>query len=387
VTVQPLTAAYKIRSEIIPCKNAEVKEASLCALDIGYSAVKGFSTDYRFCIPSYVREHSGEILGTPRNTDILYKDENGTIFAVGSLALESLTPRDTNEASNTMFNRNRYFSPTFLTLARVGMAIGVGDENYEKRPIVLQTGLPPAYRQADTELLKEALAGEHKFSLKIGNHDWRDYDFFLNGENIFVIDQPIGSVYSASKKNDGSTVYCNDGKTYIDYNVLVLDGGFGTLDIFSVKNRSIDSTNTFNDLGMKAIYEGAAQEIFERYGKEVYAHTLQNYMEEGTITVFDRKRRATQEKDITQIIAKHTKLVCEKALNKIESAYDNLENYDYLLVTGGTGAAWYNQILARYKNMETLTVIPANQNDKISPVYNNVRGYYIFRALNLLANR
>ena len=58
-------------------------------------------------------------------------------------------------------------------------------------------------------------------------------------------------------------------------------------------------------------------------------------------------------------------------------------NVDFLLVTGGTGSAWLEMLRDRYKGMSTLSVISANQNEKISSVYSNVRGYYIYRALAL----
>ena len=58
-----------------------------------------------------------------------------------------------------------------------------------------------------------------------------------------------------------------------------------------------------------------------------------------------------------------------------------LEDFDYLLVTGGTGAAWFDMLQERYKGMSTLHIISGNQNEKMAPIYNNVRGYYIYRAI------
>lgn len=373
------SAPFRTRSEIVPCKNQSVPGVSLCALDIGYSAVKGFSATNRFCFPSYVRANAAETIGAAMPTDIRYRGEDGVVYAVGNLAIESLSSKDTNDAANTMFGRNRYFSPSFLILARVGLALAFGDG--EANPVYLQTGLPPAYRKGDTPLLKEALAGHHEFSVKLGGGDWKHYCFDLPQENIYVMDQPIGSVYSASKRNDGTTALCPDGSALIDHKLLVLDGGFGTLDVFSIANRFVGGSNTFNDLGMKAIFEATSNEIFEQYGKEVYAHTLQNCLLDGTITVFDRKTRSTKRVDITPILREKTKQICDMAMQKIESAYDDLEDYDYLLVTGGTGAAWFDMLRDRYKGMETLGIIAANQNEKMPPVYNNVRGYYIYRAL------
>ena len=375
------TTPFRTRNEIVPCKNLNPESHALCALDIGYSAVKGFSPTNRFCIPAYVRANDSTVIGTPMSTDIYYKDEDGIIYAVGNVALESIPAEDTNDANNTMFSRNRYFSKAFLILARVGLALGVGPDN--DKPVYLQTGLPPAYKAMDTPLIVDALSGEHHFWVKVGSSDWVGYDITVSPENISVIDQPIGSVYCALKRNDGTTVLGPDNKTYIDHNTLVFDGGFGTLDIFSIMNRVINDSNTFNDLGMRAIFEKTANDIMAQYHMEIHAHTLQNYLADGCITVFDRRSHASRKQDIAPILKASTKAICKMALNRLDTAYDDLMHYDFLLVTGGTGAAWFDMIQDHYKNFETLQVVAANQNDKIPPVYNNVRGYYIYRALNL----
>ena len=61
----------------------------------------------------------------------------------------------------------------------------------------------------------------------------------------------------------------------------------------------------------------------------------------------------------------------------------NLIDYDYLIITGGTGAAWLDQIRDKFKTMNTLTIINGNQNDNLPFIYNNVRGYYLYRYMKL----
>ena len=56
-----------------------------------------------------------------------------------------------------------------------------------------------------------------------------------------------------------------------------------------------------------------------------------------------------------------------------------LYEYDYLIVTGGTGEAWFDIINEYFKNMETLTIVRGSQNDDLPGVFANVRGYYMFR--------
>ena len=218
------SSAFKTRTEIIQKKNLDPPNIFPIALDIGYSAVKGFSPGSVFCFPSFAKVKTTEVIGTPKPSDILYKGEDGVEYVVGSMAVDSISSKDTNEATNTLYNRNRYFSPTFLIIARVGMAIGMTYGQRMGKEMFLQTGLPPAYRKADTPLLVEALSGRHRFSVKIGFRKWQTFDFELPATNISVIDQPIGSVYSASKAADGSTVTGENGKPYIDSKLLVLDG-------------------------------------------------------------------------------------------------------------------------------------------------------------------
>lgn len=388
------TYDFKTRTEILTHKNLNAGNVWPVALDIGYSGVKGFSPNKVFCFPSFAREKTPEmtVVGNPKNTDIFYRDEKGVEWFVGSFAQDILNTSDTNDSVNTLYNRNRYFSPMFLVLARVGIAIGLKENNIgkfdcEKHSLFLQTGLPPAYRKQDTPLLIEALEGHHEFSMKIGSGPWQNYAFDLTPQTIDVMDQPLGSVYSASKTNDGSTVVGMDGRAYVDSRMLVFDGGFGTLDVYNIINRSILGSNTFDELAMKAVFQKTCDEIMRRYGKFIPVHTIQPYLESGTISVLNRKKHSTEQYDIHEILQSCSQAVCQKALERIEGIYNNLEDYEYLLVTGGTGAAWLGYIQEHYKDMHTLQVITANQNENLPPIYSNVRGYYIYRVLRILSGR
>ena len=62
----------------------------------------------------------------------------------------------------------------------------------------------------------------------------------------------------------------------------------------SVFQIEASQSNTFNDLGMRAIFDKAAEQIYLQYGKEVHIHTMQQYLTKGAISIFDRKTRSTQ---------------------------------------------------------------------------------------------
>ena len=350
------------------------------ALDIGYSSVKGISPNSVFSFPSFARKFTGEMLkaGTPDEKDIQYR-ANGETWNVGYTAQANLSQGDTNDGLATLFGRNRYFSPMFLVLARTGLALGMmkndyGNPNGEK--LVLQTGLPPAYLRQDAPLLKETLAGNHNFEVRIGKGPWRHFEFTLDEDNIRVISQPMGSLLSAAMDNNCKQV--PEANDYFTKNVLIIDGGFGTVDIFSVKRREVEAPQSFDNLGMKAVFEDASNEIYKRYGMDIPVHAFQKILSDGYITKLDRKTRTTENISIDDILEESNKKICMEMLNKVDTMYDNLIDYDYLLITGGTGASWNKIIREYYSGMGNIKFINTEDPDRLSPIFNNVRGYYLY---------
>ena len=347
-------------------------------MDIGYSAVKGFAPNKVFCFPAFAKKvTSVPSLGTAGEYDIVYTDmETGEIWLVGEAGQKL---QDSREAQSTLYGRNRYFSPVFRIISAVGLGIGLLNNEFGKsdgRKPVIQTGLPPAYIKGDTSLIKEALSGHYHFTLKIGSSAPVTFDFYIEEDSVHVMPQPMGTLFSIATASNGQQIL--DAKKYFASNMLILDPGFGTLDIFNIRNRYIESYETYDDLGMRAIFERTVNEIYRRFNTEISVPALQMYLESGEITVSDRRRHLTEKKSFASILQEQNEAVCKEALGRLDTLFDNLVNYDYLVVTGGTGAAWLSYIKEYYKGMQTLQIIPGTQNDSLSSVYANVRGYYLY---------
>ena len=79
--------------------------------------------------------------------------------------------------------------------------------------------------------------------------------------------------------------------------------------------------------------------------------------------------------------------MAEKALEKTKGYH--LDECQYMILTGGTGEAWYPYFKDRLKGMTNLTIVPGNQhtmgilkgkNGEPLPlpfIFGNVRGYYM----------
>lgn len=375
------TKSFETRTLFIERKNAEVEGYWPMAIDIGYSGVKGFSPNSVFCFPAYANKVKGEILplGSSSPLDIQYKDERGA-WNVGFTAIAQVSSGDTNDSIATLFGRNRYFSPMFLVLARVALAVGMMNNQFggpgDKIP-TLQTGLPPAYIKGDSKLIKEVLVGRHIFDVKVGNKPWKHYDFELAANDIKVMSQPMGSLLSAALDNNCREIPA--ASKYWSSNLLVLDAGFGTVDTFGIRRRQIEYPQSFNNLGMKAVLEETARTILEKYDTEVEITAMQKCLHDGYVTVFDRSNMTTNKQAFDDILKASSQKVCSNVIERIKTSYNDLIDYDYLLVTGGTGAAWLEQIKSYFAGMKSLTIITGNQNDSLSHIFSNVRGYYLYQ--------
>lgn len=376
------TSDFKTRTIFLERRNLSAPGIWSIALDIGYSAVKGFSNNMVYCFPSYARKITTAMLGygEANTNDIQYRDNvTGELWSVGESAQNMISSDDTKDSNESLYGRNRYYSDMFKVIARVGLGIGMiknSIDSPENKNLVVQTGLPPAYLKSDTFMLQDVLSGNHNFSIKIGDKPWVTLSFNLPIENVSVMAQPMGTLLSISTDNTGKPIA--EANKYFKSNMLIMDPGFGTLDIFNLKNRMIASTETFDDLGMKRVLTETANEIFNKYHQEIKVPAMQKSLETGSIKCFDRKARAATLQPFAEILETANKKVCNEALAKIDTIYNNLFDHDYLVITGGTGAAWSSYIREYYKNMQNITIISGNQNDNLPYIFSNVRGYYMF---------
>ncbi len=378
---------FKTKTILLDRENPGQKGVWNIGLDIGYSAVKGFSPNTIYCFPAFAKKVPDGLISVAkeRPTDIQYRNvKTGEIWNVGESAQDMA---GTNDSELATFGRQRYFSEMFRVIAEVGMAFGMLSNRFGQRgdkELFLQTGLPPEYREMDSDDLIQALSGEHNFEVKIGTKDWKTFHFTLDPENIGKpMDQPMGTLYSVACNPSGRP--SKDAAKFFGSNVLIMDAGFGTLDIYNISNgRIITRPETIDNLAMKEIFKRTISDIAKKYKKELTITGMQKVLETGTVNIMEKKtvdgriRRCSSEVSFTDFLEKNNKDVCMEALDRICNTYDGLVEHKFLIITGGTCSAWNTLIKEYLSGMETLTIVSGAQNENLSPVFANARGYYMY---------
>jgi len=82
------------------------------------------------------------------------------------------------------------------------------------------------------------------------------------------------------------------------------------------------------------------------------------------------------------------KEVAEMAAKKLYELAGYFQDYNILVLTGGTGAAWFQYFKEALSGFEDLEIIPGNEGNDIPIYYANARGYYMsaYRRLRKAGN-
>lgn len=372
---------FKTKTMIKAKVNPSVDGKFLVGIDVGYSGCKIFSQNKVALFPCYARQIDGELISASYDdTDIWYQDaKTKQIWAVGETAIGMMSSRETNDNSVSMYSRSRYEDPMFMVILRTGLAIGMMKNTYGgyvDKELYVETGLPAAYMM-DEYALKDAFCQEHEFAIKVGNSPWQKFNFTLDEDHVFVTSQPKGTLYSSIVGESGDFIE-NSGKV-LKSRALIFDAGFNTLDLVRNMNGVIDNNCiSYDDLGMKQVFIETAMAVEKKYHEHIEIPYMQYILRTGVVQGYDRKTRSTVDIDIAGVLDEKNKDVCYRAINKIRGMYNDLLDMDYLVVTGGTGEAWWNIIKDEFRGLKTLTVLSGNENSNLPFTFSNVRGYYFY---------
>lgn len=350
-------------------------QSYIMALDIGYSSVKAFYETGYFCFPSYVRKMDREP-NIASEDDILYRDlDTGELYMVGRTAQKMISSTDANDTDSETISRKRYYKEPYKIQCNCALALMLSKKK-DERPVKIITGLPSSYLDADKKDLEKVLRRPARFEIKKGISTWKTYELSLEVVPISIIAQPAGSMTSAIVKNNGE--YIADAMQYLYKNILVVDIGFGTMDFYGIKNRTPVCMDSKENMGMFEVFKQTSQRILKEYGEDIRVQALQNNLETGTVTHIDEDTLQSDDHALAPILIEENEKVFKKAMQSAKEVTNAFRDYDYLIVGGGTGDAWFTKIKEYLSGLKRLKVVYANQNCRELPmIYANVRGYYL----------
>lgn len=252
-------------------------------------------------------------------------------------------------------------------------ALGITENFSGALPMKIQTGLPPAFVKQDSRMLRKAFSGPMNFTMKIGNGTVRKYHVDLKEDDIGVMAQPIGTLYSVITDIDGKRT--PGWQLYFTENTIIFDGGFGTLDVYPIISRQTGTTYSYREYGMHEVLSRVSQSIYDKFGYDIPVNHILPKLKPGSLTIVNDETLTDQTVSLAPYIDAASQGVCKEALDKLLVICKPIGDYRHLIVTGGTGEAWYPYIQERFKNLNSLKIKLGNP-EGMSTIYANARGYY-----------
>lgn len=134
---------------------------------------------------------------------------------------------------------------------------------------------------------------------------------------------------------------------------LVIDGGYYTVGLAHIsRGGSVDDSKAESDTNhaMKNVNIAISQAISE-YRTDIMHYSVEYLLSQGETTLRHIKDGMVVTVDLADLRGEKTHEVCQDFIRYINQKCNNLLDFKYMLVTGGTGASYYKQLLDHYKNL------------------------------------
>lgn len=373
------TKNFRSKQEFREVALPKLDDRYIIGMDLGYGQVKCATEKTLFIFPSYVKRLY-EMVNIDDPNDLLYRDgETGDVYIIGYEAQNMMTSSDT-DAYSDMFSRKRYNTKTFSILYHVAMGLALYNKT-DDRPIFIESGLPSSYVEGDQGPLMKAFTKPAEFYLKWGQRKWRKFTLNVERSMVNIISQPFGSLYSTLVGMDGKFV--PNAREKLKKNILIIDAGFKTVDLHGTQSRAKSAAckeSLDRETGMYQVLADTSKQIMEAYDEDIQVTAMQKNLEKGTIlhVSLGEDGYVSKEEDFSHMLEESNRKVCQQTLKQIMDSHDGLKDYETVIVTGGTGEAWFDIIKNYLKGLSHLEIVPANRNTKLPFSYSNAIGYYLY---------
>ena len=332
----------------------------LIAIDPGFDSMKVIANGRHFKFPFSAVETDERKMSDygGRNGFILYKDAHGATWRVGQYARTLMFEhKDTEEDKmRNFYTEERFISAeaTVGLLSAIAKAIDVTGlyDRQTDLDIRLIVALPHGVRNKYASTIIGQLAGDHKYYMTFGNGEERPFRFTIKEGSVMTVSQTIAAILGETSDDDGNInekkyFYLSNGPT------LVIDGGYYTVGLVPVsRGGSVDDSRAESDTthAMKNVNLAISREIAQQR-PDIKHYTVEYLLSQGepSIRYMDKEQGKVVSIDLASIREKKVQSVCASFLRYLDKKYDNLLDFRYILVTGGTGACFFKQMLEHYK--------------------------------------
>lgn len=334
----------------------------LISIDPGFDSLKVIANGKHFKFPFNAVETDERKMSDygSRKNFMLYKDMSGATWRVGQYARglifdNKLQDEDGGQMSR-FYTEERFVSDEFIVgiRAAISMAIRLSGVYAVQSDLDLRliVALPHSIRTKYASTIVGLLAGEHRYYMAFDAEQEALYHYTIQENCVNTVSQTIAAILGETSDDNG---YINEEKYFYLSNgpTLVIDGGYYTTGLVPVsRGGSVDDAKAESDTNhsMKNVNMAVAQAIQDKR-PDIKHYMIEYLLEQGNEPIRYLKDGKVETIDLQALRKEKLQEVCADFIKYLNHKYDNLLDMRYVLVTGGTGACYYDQLLRYYKDM------------------------------------
>jgi len=355
-------------------------------IDIGYGSLKVMSKYGLHKVPSlvipFVRPKYGDITKLEDvymgSDDILYIEEMGTkeekVWAIGQKAIDTLDTTEDILDVDEYYNRKWFLNKEFQILFNLGIFLAqlradrVLDSWITGYRVCI--GLPVQWVKYSDEL-KNCLAGRRSFDIMMSDGNLQHLNFEITAQDIEVIPQHEGTLNSALLDYQGNI---QDKMDFAHKDILLVDAGNRTVDAHLLLKNNKGKSKTWLDVSMLSVKDKVCEYILEETDneREIYEYQLDKYILGEEPCTVKYGRRIIDFKPVLQTSIRDKIRVLSKRLQMVYS----LDDLDSILVTGGTGLCYFEELQDIFEDYDVKLVQDLEGEVPYNATYSNVVGFY-----------
>lgn len=332
----------------------------LIAIDPGFDAMKVIANGIHFKFPFSAVETDERKMSDygGRKEFILYKDRSGATWRVGQYARTLMYENKSQQDDPTakLYTEERFISPeaTVGILSAIAKAIDMTGLYNEQADLDIRliVALPHSVRNKYAPTVAGLVSGAQRFYMTFDDGEEKEYRFNIVEQNVLTVSQTIAAILGETSDDNG---YIDESKYHYLANgpTLVVDGGYYTMGLVPVsRGGSVDDDHAESNTNyaMKNVNLGVAKEIADTR-PDIKHYSVEYLLSQGEseIRYMDKGQNKVVSIDLSVIREKKLQNVCNNFIRYLNKKYNDLIDFRYVLVTGGTGAAFFSQLLAYYK--------------------------------------
>lgn len=227
-------------------------------------------------------------------------------------------------------------------------------EDLKNCNIVVGIALPNDWVDDIWPDLMKFLISSHHFSIE-NNEGTFDLSFNIKEGYAMALSQAVCALLGVTSTDAGETI--SDSEVLSNLPCIVIDGGYKTVGMFQLTQAlRVSASESNTEFAMGNVHKNVARRLKEEFQRDnIEAFQIPAILEgDGIINYLEKSqngKEVSKQVNVRSLVEDEMEKICKQLIALLNEKFENLLDTKEVVITGGTGAAYFNH-LSKYLKEE-----------------------------------